>query len=179
MGDMCGAKPPSAKAPRLSAQPVSSEWGSDQVLSRVDDAVSPSDAVLVVSEEQAKKDVSWREGCFSAENWLGAEPRHTLNGEPIHENWLGVDLWAQPVVSHLDVGLDSTSSRAAELLDEQLAAAESKTTVSPPRGVCPGVRADDPGWAPSPKAELSPGPGDGDAAPKFSARERRSEASAA
>ena len=88
---------------------------SGQVLSHADDAVSLADAALVVSEEQAKKDVSWREDCFSAENWLGAEPRHTLNGEPIHENWLGVDLWAQPVVSHLDVGLDSTSLRAAEL----------------------------------------------------------------
>ena len=42
MGDMCGSKPPSAKTPRLSAQPVSSEQGSDQVLSHVDDAVSPT-----------------------------------------------------------------------------------------------------------------------------------------
>ncbi len=171
MGDMCGSKPPSAKAPRISAQPVTSEWGSDQVLSHVDDAVSPSDAAVVVSEEQAKKDVSWREDCFSAENWLGAEPRHTLNGEPIHENWLGVDLWAQPVVSHLDVGLDSTSSRAAELLDEQLAAAESKTTVSPPRGVCPGDRSDDPGWAPSPEDDLSHGPVEEEIVPELSETE--------
>ena len=79
-----------------------------------------------------------------------------------------MDLLAQPVVSHFDVGLDGIAARAAELSDEQLAATESKTTVSPSRGVCPGDCPSDPGWAPSPEAELSPGLAEEETAPELS-----------